>query len=421
MALTDKAIKVALPRDKTYRLTDGGGLYIEITPKGQKYWRYKYRYAGKEKRLAVGVYNPAIGPGISLKEARAKHIEARQILAQGNDPCEQRKLDKLSRSLSRENTFSGVAKEWYAKKMMDKAPTHQERTSRILEKDIYPFLGQRPIAEIIPRELLAVLHKIEERGAIDTAHRAKGIAGQIFRYAVATGKAERDPTPDLREALQPRNKTHFAAITKPREVGQLMQAIGDYQGTATVKSALRLSPLVFTRPGELRHMEWIEIDWEKEQWEIPKEKMKTRKRMSHNHLVPLSKQAIEILKEQYRLTNKSRYAFPSQRGHSRPMSENAVRIALRSMGYDKNTMTAHGFRTTARTLLAEELGYRPDWIEHQLAHAVKDANGEAYNRATFIKQRREMMQRWADYLDNLRIQASNPNVLTGNFPKAFNK
>ena len=402
MALTEKQIKSAKPKNKFYRLADAGGLYLEITTKGQKYWRYKYRFAGKEKRLALGVYNPAVGKGVSLKLARQKHLEARAMLEDGADPSQQRRLEKLAKNISLEHTLEAVGQEWYQKKMLDKAKTHQDRTKRILEKDIYPFIGERPIADILPRELLMVLQKIENRGAVDTAYRAKGIAGQIFRYGVATGKVDRDLTPDLKDALKEKDKTHFAAITKPKEVGQLLRAIDAYEGTATVKAALSLSPLVFARPGELRHMEWAEIDWDRKEWEIPKEKMKMRKKMLHNHLVPLSKQSLEILCELHRLTGKGMYVFPSQRGPSRPLSENGVRIALRNMGYDKHTMTAHGFRAMARTLLAEELGYRIDWIEHQLAHAVRDANGQAYNRATFIKERRRMMQEWADYLDQLK-------------------
>lgn len=415
MALTENAIKAAQPKDKAYRLADSGGLYLEVSPKGQKYWRFKYRFAGKEKRLSIGVYNPDRGVPISLKEARRLHNEARLLLESGIDPSQKKRMDKLSRHLSAENTFKAVAKEWYEKKMADKAETHQTRTKRLMEKDLFPYLGSRPINEILPREVLVVLHKIENRGAVDTAHRAKGVAGQIFRYGVATGRCDRDPTQDLKGALRERNKKHFAAITDPKGAGQLMLAIDRYEGGLIVKSALYLSALLFQRPGEIRHMEWVEIDWENNQWEVPKEKIKTRKKMRHNHLVPLCDQAVDALKHVHSLTGQGRYVFPGQRGASRPLSENGVRVALRTMGFDDATMTAHGFRAMARTLLAEQLEYRVDWIEHQLCHAVKDANGEAYNRTTFIKQRKEMMQHWADYLDSLKQQALSGNVITANF------
>ena len=281
MALTENAIKAAQPKDKAYRLADSGGLYLEVSPKGQKYWRFKYRFAGKEKRLSIGVYNPDRGVPTSLKEARRLHNEARLLLESGIDPSQKKRLDKLSRHLSAENTFQAVAKEWYEKKMTDKAETHQTRTKRLMEKDLFPYFGSRPINEILPREVLVVLHKIENRGAVDTAHRAKGVAGQIFRYGVATGRCDRDPTQDLKGALRERNKKHFAAITDTKGAGQLMLAIDRYEGGLIVKSALYLSALLFQRPGEIRHMEWAEIDWENNQWEIPREKIKTRKKMQH--------------------------------------------------------------------------------------------------------------------------------------------
>jgi integrase len=269
---------------------------------------------------------------------------------------------------------------------------------RALEKDLFPQIGNRPISEITAPDLLMALRKIEARGAVETAHRAKQTAGQIFRFAIATGRAERDPSSDLKGALMNPKKKHLAAITEPKEVGKLLVAMDGFRGTPVVKTALLLSPLLFCRPGELRHMEWTEINWEEERWELPAEKMK----MKQPHLVPLSKQALELLREHEKLTGRGRYVFPSARGASRPLSENGVRTALRTLGYDNDTMTPHGFRAMARTILDEVLNFRVDWIEHQLAHAVRDANGRAYNRTAHMEGRREMMQGWADYLDNLR-------------------
>lgn len=275
--------------------------------------------------------------------------------------------------------------------MADKSQSHQDRTLRALKKDLFPYIGTKPIEGISAPELLSVLRRIEKRGAIETAHRAKQTTGQIFRYEIATGRCERDPTKGLSGALKPSKETRFPTITEPTDVGRLMLAIDGFQGTPTVKAALRLSPLLFTRPGELRHMEWSEIDWDTKQWEIPEEKMK----MGEAHIVPLATQSLDILREQQQLTGRYKYVFPSARGASSPLSENGVRTALRTMGYDNDTITPHGFRAMARTLLDQELEYRIDWIEHQLAHAVKDSLGRAYNRTTHLKGRKEMMQRWA--------------------------
>jgi integrase len=290
--------------------------------------------------------------------------------------------------------------------MQDKSEKHRNRVKRALENDLFPSLGKRPINEITSPELLMALRKIEARGAIETAHRAKQTAGQIFRFGVATGRAKRDPTPDLKEALQNRQKKHFAAITDPKEVGKLLVAIDAFQGTPVVKAALLLSPLLFQRPGEVRAMEWVEINWEEERWEIPVERMK----MNQPHIVPLCSQSQELLTALHQLTGRGRYVFPSARGASRCLSENGVRSALRTLGYDNDTMTPHGFRAMARTILDEVLGYPVDWIDHQLAHAVTDTNGRAYNRTAHLPQRRNMMQEWADYLDTLRTQATAGNV-----------
>jgi len=402
MPLTATAVRQALPKAKAYKLSDGHGLYLLVNPKGAKYWRYKYRYGGKEKTLALGVF-----PEVSLKDARVAHQEARTKLDKGVDPGEERRVQKLTRNLAAADSFEAVALEWFGKVMPDKSESYRVRTRRILEKDLFPVIGQRPVGAIKPPEMLAALRRIEARGANDIAHRAKQTAGQIFRYAVVTGRAERDPSADLKGALAPRQKQHHAAITDPDEVGRLMVAIDGFTGTPVVKTAVQLSALLFQRPGEIRAMEWSEINWDQARWEIPAAKMKMRA----PHIVPLSRQALELLEELHLLTGRGRYVFPSARGASRCLSENTVRIALRAMGYDKDTMTAHGFRAMARTILDEVLGCRVDWIEHQLAHAVRDANGRAYNRTAHLEGRARMMQQWADYLDQLKAQANAGNVI----------
>jgi integrase len=407
MPLTATEVKQAKPQDKPRKLADGGGLHLLIQPNGAKYWRYKYRFAGKEKLLALGVY-----PEVSLKDARGAHQQARKKLAIGIDPGSARKVEKLTRHLAAAESFEAVAREWYDQTMPQKSESYRVRTGRILEKDLYPVIGNRPIGEIAPAELLAALRRIEARGANDIAHRAKQTAGQVFRFAVATGRAERDPSADLKGALKPKGqKKHHAAITDPQELGSLLVAIDSFEGTPTVKTALTLSPLLFQRPGEIRAMEWAEINWEESRWELPAEKMK----MGQPHIVPLCQQAIAALHEIQPLTGRGKYVFPSARGASRCLSENAVRVALRTLGFDNDTMTPHGFRATARTILDEVLGYRVDWIEHQLAHAVKDANGRAYNRTSHLKDRANMMQGWADYLDNLKVQAKAGNVIAAKF------
>jgi integrase len=404
--LTAIKVKQAKPGEKAHKIPDGGGLYLLVNKNGAKYWRYDYRYTGKRKTLALGVY-----PEVSLADARNHHQQAREQLSKGIDPGEKRKIEKLTRHIAATDSFEAVSREWFSTKMNDKSQSHQDRTMRALEKDLFPVLGSRPIASITPPELLAALRRIESRGAIETAHRAKQKAGEIFRYAVATGRAERDPSNDLKGALKNPSKTHLAAITDPAEAGKLLLAIDSFSGTPAVKAALQLSPLLFQRPGEIRSMEWTEINWEAGHWEIPASKMK----MKRPHIVPLSTQALTLLRNIQTLTGRGRYVFPSARGGSRCLSENGVRTALRTMGYDNETMTPHGFRAMARTILDEVLNYPAEWIEHQLAHAVKDANGRAYNRTAHLPQRREMMQGWADYLDNLRTQATAGNVIAAKF------
>jgi integrase len=406
MLLSVSSVKNAKGKEKDYKKPDGRGLYLLVKKTGAKYWRFKYRFEGKEKLLALGVF-----PDVTLARARDLRDEAKKQLASGIDPSDVRRAAKQNKDNASTNSFEFVAKEWFGRHMANKSDGHKIRITRLLEKDLYPSIGNRPISEITAPEMLTALRKIESRGVIETAHRAKYAASQIFRYAVATGRAERDPCPDLKGALPPKNRKHFAAITEPKKAGQLLIAIDGFQGTPAVHAALKLSPLLFARPGELRHMEWTEIIWEDSRWEIDAAKMK----MKQSHIVPLSNQALDILKDIQKITGRGRYVFPSARGASRPLSENGVRVALRTMGYDNNTMTPHGFRAMARTILDEVLSFRLEWIEHQLAHAVKDANGRAYNRTTHLKQRTDMMQKWADYLDGLRAQAINGNVVTGNF------
>jgi integrase len=396
--LTAAFVKQAKPRDKAFSLVDGGGLYLLVKLAG-KYWRYNYRYCGKQKTLSLGVY-----PDISLAEARKRHQTAREELTNGIDPSEIRKVQKITKSLANKDDFESVAREWFNQKLLDKSDSYKVRTTRILEKDLFPSIGGRPISRITAPELLAVLRKIEAR-TVDIAHRAKQVASAVFRYAVTTGRAEGDPSRDLAGALKVKSKTHHAAITDPEELGRLLLAMDGYQGSLVVTTALQLSALLFQRPGEIRHMEWLEINWGKNLWEIPASKMK----MKVDHLVPLSRQARELLTQIHKLTGRGKYVFPSARGVTRPLSENGVRTALRSLDFDNDTMTPHGFRATARTILDEELKCRVDYIEHQLAHAVRDANGRAYNRTTHLDGRRKMMQQWADYLDDLRN--SNQKVL----------
>ncbi len=395
MALTDTKIRNAKPSDKPIKIFDGRGLYLLITPAGGKGWRFKYRFGGKEKLLSFGTY-----PEISLSKAREKREAARTQVAEGIDPSEARKTKKKTK-VQNETTFKFVAQEWFGKFSVNWAPNHSIKIKNRLEKDVFPYIGDRPIADIKPPELLMVLRRIESRGALDTAHRARTNCSQIFRYAVATGRAERDPASDLRGALPPAKESHFSAITEPDKVAGLLRAIDDYQGSFVTKCALKLAPLLFVRPGELRQAEWAEIDVEAAEWNIPAEKMKTRE----PHIVPLARQSVEILKELNSLTGAGRYVFPSARTAKRPMSNNAVLAALRRMGFEKNEMTGHGFRAMARTMLDEVLHMRVDLIEHQLAHNVRDPLGRSYNRTTHIEDRRKMMQTWADYLDGLKAGA----------------
>lgn len=394
--LSELQVKKAKPREKDYKLADGGGLYLLVTPSGGKLWRCDYRYNKKRRTLAFGAY-----PSISLADARQRRDGAKKLVANDVDPGEVKKALKAATIAETENSFEVVAREWHTKFSATWSPSHSETTLRRLQSDVFPVIGSSPIAEIKPPQVLAMLRRIESRGALETAHRIRTICGQVFRYAVATGRAERDCTADLKGALPPYKKGHLAAITDPKEVAPLLRDIDGYQGSFVVKCAMQLAPLVFVRPGELRQAEWAEVDLDAAEWNIPAERMK----MKVAHLVPLSTQAVAILRELEAVTGRSRYVFPCHRSFARPMSNNAINAALRRLGFDKDTMTGHGFRAMARTILDEVLQIRPDYIEHQLAHAVRDPNGRSYNRTAHLAERKKMMQLWADYLDGLKAGA----------------
>ena len=395
MTLTDTAIRSAKPSTKPARLFDGGGMYLEVSPSGGKLWRLKYRFAGKEKLLSFGAY-----PAVSLKEARERRDEAKKLLSNGVDPGEVKKAQKAASQERAANSFEAVAREWMTRWKADKAASHYSKVIARLENDVFPWLGGVPVNDVTAPMVLAILRRIEGRGAIDTTHRAKENISQVMRYAIATGRAERDPCPDLRGALAPVRHRHMAAITTPAEVGGILRAIDAFNGTYTVRAALLLAPMLFVRPGELRAMKWADIDLEKGEWGYLVSKTKT------DHLVPLAKQAVMILRDLHPLTGRHEHVFPGARDPHRAMSNAAINAALRRLGYDTKTeMTGHGFRAMARTLLAEELHFPPEVIEHQLAHKVPDALGTAYNRTKFLKERRAMMQAWADYLDRLKAGA----------------
>lgn len=393
MPLTDTAIRNAKATAKIQRMFDGQGLYLELSPNGGRWWRLKYRIQGKEKRLSFGVY-----PTVALKDARARRDEARKLLAQGIDPSHHRKEQRRAGLERAANSLEAVTREWFLKFSPQWAPAHSERMIRRLERDIFPSLGARPISEITAPELLAAVRKIEGR-TLETAHRALRSCGQVFRYGIATGRCDRDLSQDLRGALPPSRTGHFAATTDPKRLGEILRMMDEYPGTLVVSSALRLTPLTFVRPGELRTAQWDQFDLERGEWSFITSKTKTQ------HIVPLSTQALVILRELHKLTGTGKYVFPSARSSMRPISDNAVLVALRTMEISSEEMTGHGFRAVARTLLDEVLGFRPDIIELQLAHAVKDPNGRAYNRTTHLPERRRMMQEWSHYLDRLKAEA----------------
>jgi integrase len=398
MTLTDRKIHSTKPTEKPQRLFDERGLYLEISPAGGKWWRLKYRFGGKEKRISLGVY-----PEVSLKEARDRRDESRRLVADGIDPSENRKATKAASADRAANSFEVVTREWFAKYSAGWAKSHSSRVIRLFERDIFPWIGGRPIAEITAPELLTVIRRIENRGALETAHRARTNCGQVLRYAVATGRCVRDPSGDLRGALPPAKGNHFAATTDPSKLAGILRAMDGYEGNLIVRCALRLAPLVFVRPGELRAAEWKDIDLGAAEWRY------TVTKTDVQHIVPLSRQAVKILRELHPLTGLGQLVFPGARTSKRPMSDNAILAAMRRMGIEKEEMTGHGFRAVARTILDEVLGFRPDFIEHQLAHAVRDPLGRAYNRTAHLPERKKMMQKWADYLDKLKAGGSATN------------
>jgi integrase len=393
MKLTATAVRQATTKDKPYKLADSNGLFLLVTAKGQKYWRYKYRFAGKEKMLALGVY-----PEVSLKDARQSHQEARATLANGIDPCLDRKAAKAASADI--NTFEGIAREWLEKQRSTYAASTYNKTLWLLESFLLPTLGGLSPNDITPPMVLAALRRIENQGKHETAHRAKQAASRVFRYAIATGRCERDPCPDLKGALTATNTVNRASITDPKQIGELLRAIDGFGGQYVTHCALRLAPLVFVRPGELRGAQWDEIDLAAAVWRIPAERMKMRTA----HVVPLSRQAVAVLEELKPFTCNSRYVFPAIRSLARHMSENTINAALRRLGYSKEEMTGHGFRAMASTRL-NELGWNPDIIERQLAHTERNKVRAAYNRAEHLEERRKMMQAWADYLDGLKTGA----------------
>lgn len=399
MALTDLQVKNAKPTAKQYKLTDGGGLFMLVHANGGRYWRLAYRFGGKQKTLALGVY-----PDVSLADARERREQARKLLANGADPGAVKQEQKTVIVALSENSFEIIAREWFAKHSPNWKENHSSKILARLENDLFPWIGVRPIGEIAAPALLAAIRRIETRGALETAHRVLAICGQVFRYAVATGRAERDPTGDLRGALPPvKRGNHFAAITEPKKVGELLRDIDGYQGSFIVQCAFKLSPLLFVRPGELRKMEWTELDLGKAEWIIPPEKMK----MGITHIVPLAPQAVAILREIQPLTGSGKYVFHGERDHDRPMSDNAIRSALRRMGWANDEMTPHGFRAMASTIL-DNMGYKQEWLERQLAHEEPNKIKAAYKREAwrmYLPERTAMMQAWADYLDKLKAGA----------------
>jgi len=394
MPLTDTTIRNAKPAAKPITLFDRDGLYLLVTPTGGKWWRLKYRYGGKSKLLSLGTY-----PAVKLKDARVKRDELRQQLASGIDPGQLRKAAKVAQN-GDANNFEAIAREWFEKFKPTWVASHADKIIRRLERDVFPYVGRRSINIITAPELLTVLRRIESRGALETAHRIMQNCGQVFRYAVATGRAERDPSGDLRGALPPTREKHHASITDPKAIGDLLRAIDGYRGFAVTRSALNLAPLVFVRPGELRMAQWSEFDLESAEWRIPAERMKSRA----PHIVPLSLQAITILRELEPLTGSAKYVFPSVRTNTRPMSNNTINAGLRRLGYASDEMTGHGFRSMASTILNEQ-GWHRDAIERQLAHAERDTVRAAYNYAEHLPERRKMMQAWADYLAGLAAGA----------------
>lgn len=412
MPLTDTAIRKAMPGPKTRKLSDGKGLYLELSPAGGRWWRLKYRIAGVEKRISLGTY-----PETSLKAAREKMEEARALVAQGIDPSQARKAAKQeaahqdeqaqreAQGLPLHGSFESVAREWFDTRKDEWATTYAKKIFRRLEADVFPWLGKLPVPNITPPMVLDMLRKAESRGAIETAHRVLETCGQVFRFAVATGRIESNPARDLKDALRKPMVQHFAAITDPQRFGELLRAIDSYRGTPVVCAALRLMPLMLLRPGELRQAQWDELDLPAATWTVPAARMKREKVgkiYGKPHIVPLPRQAVAIFEALKPLTEHSPYVFRGERSAQRPMSDAAINAALRTLGFSADEVTGHGFRASARTMIVERLGIAESVVEAQLAHSVRDNLGRAYNRTEFMQERVRMMQQWADYLDTLR-------------------
>lgn len=399
--LTVVAVRNAQPQAKPYKLADGKGLVLQVMPNGAKYWRLRYRFAGKENTLGLGVF-----PEIGLADARAACDDARRLLAAGIDPNQQRRVEKLASATAAEHNLEAVTREWHALHKHEWADTYAERIIGAFERDIFPWLGKQPVGSIEPRDLLARLQHIQQRGAKETAHRLRRWLSPVFRYAIVKGVASRDPAADLKGALQSVIKNHYPTITDPERIGELLRAIEGYAGTYVTRTALKLSPLLFCRPGELRWAKWPEFDLDKAVWTVPSQRMKRRKQQKENgapHVVPLSRQAVLLLRDLYPLTGHSvsGYLFPGETDAKRPISENTLNAALHRMGF-KDQIVAHGFRHMASTVLNEMGKWRPDVIEAQLAHKDSNPIRGTYNLAAYIKERKPMMQAWADHLDDLR-------------------
>jgi len=397
MALTDTGIKALKAAPKPQKHFDAAGLFLLVTPNGGKWWRFKYRFGGREKLISFGTY-----PEVPLKDARNARDQARKDIAAGIDPGVKRKAEKASKSVHAANSFEVIAREWFTKHEASWVESHSSKIIRRFERDVFPWIGARPIGELTAAELLSVVQRVEGRNALDTAHRTLQNCSQVFRYAVATLRVGRDPTTDLRGALPPVKQSHHASITEPKAIGELLRAIDGYSGSFITQCALKLAPLTIVRPGELRKAEWTEFDLDSAEWRIPPERMKMREL----HIVPLSAHAVKVLRELHALTGEGKYVYPGARTNGRPMSENTVNAALRRLGYTSDEMTGHGFRSMASTRLNEQ-GWNRDAIERQLAHAERDDVRAAYNYAEHLPERKKMMQWWADYLDTLRNSTGN--------------
>ncbi len=403
-------VKNAKPKEKQYKLADGGGMYLLVLPAGGKYWRLKYRIRGKEKVLALGVY-----PEVDLEGARDKRYKAKQLIKSGVDPLAKQKVEKIQKKLNEENTFEAISREWHEKQLEVLAPITARDTLSKLVNHVFPYIGYLVINEISVPDVLAVLRRLESAGKISAAHRTKQIIGRVFRYAIASGRAMHDPAADLKGALTPEKTTHHASITDPKQIGDLLRAIDGYTGTFIVKCALQLAPLLFVRPGELRRAEWKDIDFKAAQWVVPRETMKKAGEERREHIVPLSTQAVAILKELYKLTGnerrkangKRRYVFSK---NDKPMSENTVNQALKRLGYSGKVIVGHGFRTTASTLLHEN-DWLSDAVERQLSHVETNEVKRAYNKAKHLDIRVKMMQAWSDYLYELKADIDGNKVV----------